>query len=212
MLLKASSKGGWILIKLDCFFCPTRLAPWTGQTLGNAILPVTADLPVGSLWFTSRHYDSRTVQLQPVERLRIGATERGRFAGSWPMERQQDQSKDAEWLGDDAERWAICQEFLCDITVLCSEQSDQCGLWQRFSQHRLWEDLLHMHHADWRWAEPDARGVILCGNEKSTILFGFVKFEKLFRKTVLTCANEYVVLVTRPCSWGWREFHTFWRS
>lgn len=132
---------------------PTRLAPWTGQTLGNAILPGATDLPVRSLWFASRHHDTRIDQLQPVERLRVGATEWGGFAGFGPMERQQDQSEDAERLGDYVERRAICQEFLCDVTVLCSEQPDQCGLRQRFSQHRLWEDLLHMHHADRRWAK-----------------------------------------------------------
>lgn len=72
-----------------------------------------------------------------MEHVGFGAAEWGHFAGFWPMERQQVQSEDAKWLGDDTERWAIRQEFLRDVTVLCSEQSDQCGLWQRVSQHRL---------------------------------------------------------------------------
>lgn len=65
-----------------------------------------------------------------MERLGL---ERGQFAGSGPMEWQQDQSTDAERLRDDTERRALRQELLCDVAVLCSEQSDQCGLWQRLS-------------------------------------------------------------------------------
>lgn len=67
------------------------------------------------------------------------------------MEQQQDQSEDTERLGDgDAEWRPVCQELLRYITVLCSEQSDQRGLRKRVSQHRLGEDLLHLHHADRR--------------------------------------------------------------
>lgn len=120
-----------------CPFSCTRLAPRTGQTLGNTILPGTADLSVGSLRCASRHNDSRNDQLQPVERLGVGDPECGGFARFRPVERQQDQSEDADRLGDDAERRAICQELLRDVAVLCSEQFDQCWLWQCFSQHRL---------------------------------------------------------------------------
>lgn len=66
------------------------------------------------------------------------------------MERHQDQTEDVERLGDDAERRAVCQELLRDIAVLRPEQSHQRGLWQRLGQHRLREDLLHLHHADRR--------------------------------------------------------------
>ncbi len=170
LLMKPSSKSNLISMDvfslnwqtlLDCPSSPIRLAPWTGQTLGNAIFPGTADLPVRSLWFASRHHDSRTDQLQPVEQLRVGTTEWCRFAGFKPMEWQQDQSEDAEQLRNDTERRSICQELLCDVTVLCSEQSDQCGLWQCFSQHRLWKDLLHLHYADWRWAKQTPKHLYL---------------------------------------------------
>lgn len=175
LLMKPSSKGNiksmdafslnWQTL-LDCHSSSTRLAPWTGQTLGNALFPGAADLPVRSVWFASSHRDSRTDKLQPVERLGVGTTEWCRFAGFKPMEWQQDQSEDAEQLRNDTERRSICQELLCDVTLLCSEQSDQCRLRQCFSQHRFWEDLLHLHYADWRWAKqtPKQSYPVFSGN------------------------------------------------
>lgn len=143
--------------------CSTRLAPRTGQTLGHALLPVAADLPAGRLRLTPRHHDGTNDQLQPVEQHGPGAARRGQLAGSGPVERQQEQSEDAQRLGERPQRRPIRQELLCDVAVLRFEQPDQRGLRQRLGQHGLGEDLLHMHHADWRWAEL----VVLCGNSKT---------------------------------------------
>lgn len=110
------------------------MASRASQTLGNAILLVTAELPAGSLGF-SRDDDRRGGQQQPVEFFGRGTLERGDFAGSGPIQQQQDQGQAAERSGVEAERRAVRQELLRDLAVLRSEQFDQRRLRERFGQH-----------------------------------------------------------------------------
>lgn len=109
------------------------MASRTGQTLGNAIFVVATELPAGSLGVISRDNGSRRGQPQPVEQFGGGTLEWRGFAGSGPVQQHQDESEAAKW--SEAQRRAISQELLCDVAVLCSEQFDQRGLRERFSQH-----------------------------------------------------------------------------
>lgn len=125
------------------------MAPWAGKAPGYALLPVPPD-NAGPL--NSQH---PACQQQSVERVRV----RGR-AGLlefqpilWKHVGRRGGVRDERWWWEfRGAGWRpVNAEQLRYITLLCSQQSHQCGIWKRVSQHRLRKDLLYLHHAYRRW-------------------------------------------------------------
>lgn len=47
--------------------------------------------------------------------------------------------------------WSLYQGQVCHCSLLHLQQSNQCWLWERFPQHQLGKDLLHLCHVDRLW-------------------------------------------------------------